>query len=148
MLKIPKPILSAIWDHAEHHYPNESAGVILGQVEADFRIAEATIPLKNNFRQDSRHNRYLIRPEDMLEVEQSAEKLGLDVIGVFHSHPDHPAKPSDYDREWALPWYSYLITSIRRGNVINSRSWRLSDKRQFSEEELQILDRILPEEAR
>ncbi len=63
----------------------------------------------------ARHNRYLITPQDMLAGEIEADRLGLDVVGVFHSHPDHPNLPSEFDREWALPWFSYLITSVIAG---------------------------------
>jgi hypothetical protein len=65
------------------------------------------------------------------------ERLGLEAVGVFHSHPDHPATASDFDREWALPWYSYLITRILQGRAAESRSWRLTDDR------LQMLEEAL-----
>jgi proteasome lid subunit RPN8/RPN11 len=90
----------------------------------------------NNAREDgARHDRYLITPQDYLHGEQEAAKLGLEVIGVFHSHPDHPDQPSEFDRKWALPWFSYLITSIQAGKAIESRSWRLSEDRSYFEEE-------------
>ncbi|MCH7663833.1 MAG: M67 family metallopeptidase, partial [Chloroflexi bacterium] len=86
-----------------------------------------------------RHNRYLITPQDMLRGEQEAESLGLDVIGVFHSHPDHPNKPSEYDLELALPWFSYVITSVENDQSADSRSWRLTDNRlKFVEEKINL----------
>jgi proteasome lid subunit RPN8/RPN11 len=71
----------------------------------------------------------------MMAAEDEAEALGLDVVGVFHSHPDHPAEASETDREWALPWFSYLITSVRSGRAAESRSWRLVDDRSIMIEE-------------
>ena len=72
----------------------------------------------------------------MINAELRAEELGLDIIGVFHSHPNHPAIPSEFDRERALPWYSYIITRVDSTGASESRSWRLSDGRQFIEEEI------------
>lgn len=67
--------------------------------------------------------------------------LGLDIVGVFHSHPDHPNRPSQFDRDWALPWYSYIITSVSAGKAVESRSWRLADDRtNFTEEDIEILN--------
>jgi len=65
----------------------------------------------------------------------------LDVLGVFHSHPDHPNQPSEFDREWAMPWFSYVITSINLGRAVASRSWLLSeDRAQFAEEQIAVRD--------
>ena len=68
-------------------------------------------------REDSPRNRYLISPRDLLEAEKAARALGLDIVGVYHSHPDHPARPSEFDREHAFPWYSYIIVSVRGGEA-------------------------------
>jgi proteasome lid subunit RPN8/RPN11 len=95
----------------------------------------------SNAREDNaRHNRYLLTPQDYLHGEQEASNLGLDVLGIFHSHPDHPNRPSEFDREWAIPWFSYVITSVQAGNAVDSRSWLLSDDRsQFFEEEIRVI---------
>jgi len=91
-----------------------------------------------NAREDSaRHNRFLITPQDYLKGELEADHLGLTVVGIFHSHPDHPNRPSEYDREWAQPFFSYVITSVQSGKAVESRSWRLSeDRSQFTEESM------------
>jgi len=93
-----------------------------------------------NSREDSaRHNRYLLTAEDTLRAEMEAMRRGLELVGVFHSHPDHPDQPSEFDREWALPWFSYLITSIQSGKAAKCRSWLLNDNRiSFSEETIDI----------
>jgi proteasome lid subunit RPN8/RPN11 len=138
-LNISRELLLQIWDHGQRHYPEEGAGLILGTMNGEERWATRVLPLENKFRPESRHNRYLITPEDMLDGEQEAERFGLEIIGVFHSHPDHPAEPSEYDRQWALPWYSYLITSVDQGQALETRSWRLNDDRsEMTEEAFQI----------
>ena len=66
-------------------------------------------------------------------------KLDLDIVGIFHSHPDHPSRPSEFDREWAMPWFSYIITSVKNGKADGSRSWLLSEDRSaFNEESIVI----------
>ena len=141
-LTIPKSLLSAIHMHGVAAYPEEGAGLLLG-IDADGRREVRTlIPLTNVREDGARHNRYLIRPIDILRGEDEAARLGLDVIGVFHSHPDHPNRPSEFDREWALPWYSYIITSIQDGQAVESRSWRLSeDRARFEEEKILVEER-------
>ena len=135
-LYIPRELLLQIWNHGERTYPEENAGLILGSVNGEERWASRLLPIENKSQSESRHNRYLINPEDMMVGEQEAEKLALEILGVFHSHPDHPAKPSEFDRQWALPWYSYLITSVNRGQAQESRSWRLNDDRSRMIEEM------------
>jgi proteasome lid subunit RPN8/RPN11 len=139
MLSISQDVLADIDRHGEEAYPEEGAGLLLGQANGEHRTVTAVLPLSNSREDGSRHNRYLITARDMLHGEEEAQRLGLDVIGVFHSHPDHPNLPSEFDREWALPWYSYLITSVRAAKATGSRSWRLSDDRNsFDEEQLRI----------
>ena len=135
-LHISRELLLQIWDYGERTYPEENAGLILGTSKGEDRWASRLLPLENKFQSESRHNRYLIKPEDMLAGEQEAERLSLEILGVFHSHPDHPAEPSEFDRQWALPWYSYLITSVNRGQALESRSWRLNDDRSRMIEEM------------
>ena len=136
-LKLSKDVLAKIHVHGEQAYPEEGAGFLLG-VENGARDVQAIFPLINSREDSARHNRYLITPEDYLKAELEADKLGLSLLGVFHSHPDHPNRPSEFDREWAQPFFSYIITSVQSGKAIESRSWRLSeDRSQFVEEEIQ-----------
>lgn len=139
MLEIPRKILAQIWAHGESAYPEEGAGFLFGTVDGEQRQVKAILTLNNAREEGARHNRYLLTPQDYLRGEQEAARLGLDVLGVFHSHPDHPSRPSEFDREWALPWFSYLITRIEGGRAMESRSWRLrEDRSAFEEEVLQI----------
>ena len=134
-LEITADLLKQIHLHGEKAYPSEGAGFLLGNSSADWRVVSAILELSNAREESAQHNRYLLSPQDMLRSEQEAARLGLDVIGVFHSHPDHPNQPSEFDRQWAMPWFSYIITSVNQGTASGSRSWRLTDDRQAFEEE-------------
>lgn len=138
-LQIPKPIYAQIAAHLEAAFPKEGAGLLLGEANVFHRDVHLILTFENRFTPEEQHNRYLLTAEDMLAGENAAEKHALDVIGVFHSHPDHPARPSEYDREYALPWYSYLIVSVHNRGAGKARSWLLSDDRKkFDEEKVTI----------
>jgi proteasome lid subunit RPN8/RPN11 len=82
-----------------------------------------------------------VTAEDVRDSEKAAKEKGLDVVGWYHSHPDHPARPSQYDREHAWPWYSYIIVSVANGQPQEMTSWRLSDDRSdYACEEIAIRD--------
>ena len=126
--------LRAIDRHGEQTYPEECCGFLIGRADAETTWVERLLPVDNE-RQDSRHNRYVINPETVLEAHKEARAAGADVVGYYHSHPDHPSKPSDFDREHAWPGLSYLIVSVQKGRAVDARSWRLADDRdQFDEE--------------
>ena len=127
-------LADAIHAHGERAFPDEGAGFLFG-TDNPARSVSAIYELPNAREDSARHNRYLITPQDYLKGELEAERLGLDVIGVFHSHPNSPNHASEYDRDWAQPFFSYVITSIYAAKAIESRSWRLSeDRTQFIEE--------------
>ncbi|HZT68797.1 MAG TPA: M67 family metallopeptidase [Terriglobia bacterium] len=137
--------LKSIRSHGESDYPNECCGMLLGHAEGDSKEVLEVVPLRN-LRHDSaraqellplddpgresERNRFLIDPLDQLRVEKDALARGLDVLGYYHSHPDHPARPSNYDREHAWPWYSYIILSVERGRANEITSWVLSEDRE------------------
>ena len=138
-LEISQQLLDQIHAHGEAAYPAEGAGFMLGNVNGDLRLVTAILKLSNAREESAQHNRYLLTPQDVLHSEQEAAQRGLDVIGVFHSHPDHPNQPSEFDREWAMPWFSYIITNVNNGKAVKSRSWRLADDRTaFVEETIQV----------
>jgi proteasome lid subunit RPN8/RPN11 len=134
-----KVLYDQICSHGEGTYPYEGAGLMLGLEEEDGRYVKQLIFLENAKDRSEQHNRYLITAEDMLQAELKAAKQDLTILGIFHSHPDHPNLPSEYDREFAIPWYSYLITSINQGKASGSRSWRLEDDRKSFQEEKVII---------
>jgi proteasome lid subunit RPN8/RPN11 len=135
VLQIPAELLAKIHAHGEQAYPEEGAGFLLGR---EGRVVDI-LPLPNAREESARHNRYLIAPGDYVKADDAADSRGLSLIGAFHSHPNHPNRPSDYDREWAQPSFSYLITSVQAGRAVESRSWRLAeDRSQFIEESIEI----------
>jgi proteasome lid subunit RPN8/RPN11 len=138
-LALTQELLERIHRHGELAYPEEGAGFLLGHVSGQNRQVTDILKINNAREAPARRNRYLMTPQDVLKGEQEAARRGLDVLGIFHSHPDHPNQPSEFDREWAMPWYSYLITSIMSGQAAGSRSWRLTDDRQQFEEEHLVL---------
>ena len=138
-LIIPTNLYSTIIAHLESAYPNEGAGLLLGNVNGNDKTVKHILKFENKFEAVEQYHRYLISAEDMFRGETEAEKLGADVIGVFHSHPDHPSQASEYDREHALPWYSYLIVSVEKGKASTAQSWLLSDDRKkFVEEGVEL----------
>ena len=138
-LRVSDELLAKIHAHGEQAYPEEGAGFMLGS-DGEERAVTAIFPLSNAREDAARQNRYLFTPEDYMKAELEAERLGLSLIGVFHSHPDHPNRPSDFDREWAQPYFSYVITSVRSGKALESRSWRLAEDRTvFKEEEIILI---------
>jgi proteasome lid subunit RPN8/RPN11 len=138
MLNVPEDLLAQIHAHGEQAYPEEGAGFMLG-ADGDRRAVTAILTLTNAREDGARNRRYLFTPADYMKAEMEAERLGLSLIGVFHSHPDHPDRPSEFDREWAQPYFSYVITSVRSGKALASRSWRLvEDRSEFEEEPIQV----------
>ncbi len=134
-LHIAPDLLALIRTHGEENYPEEGAGLLLGRVSGDVRQAVRALPQTNQAPAESRPRRYEIEALAMLAAEELADQVGLEVVGVFHSHPDHPAAPSRFDRERALPWYSYVITSVLGGQAGETRCWRLTEDRNALEEE-------------
>ena len=133
-LLVSPGVLESIHRHAAATYPEECCGFLIGRAKGDSTSVERLLAVDNE-RQDSRHNRFLIHPETVLAAHKEARAAGLDVVGYYHSHPDHPAKPSEFDREHAWPGLSYVIVSVQGGKVAEARSWRLTDDRERFEEE-------------
>jgi proteasome lid subunit RPN8/RPN11 len=134
-LKITNELIERINQHIEAAYPGEGAGFLLG---ADGTVNEV-LPLDNAREEEARYNRFLLTPEDYLKAEMKAMEMGVDLIGVFHSHPDCPNVPSEYDREWAQPFFSYIISRVDQGKTVSHRSWRLQeDRSKYDEEEIEI----------
>lgn len=142
MLVFPRKVLAQIHAHGESAYPEEGAGFLLGTEDGEQRRVTRIFTTENAREESARHNRYLVTPEDYLQAELTAEGLGLSLIGVFHSHPDHPNRPSEFDRKWAQPFFSYVITSVHKGQAIESQSWRLAeDRSKFEEETIEISEK-------
>lgn len=127
-LALRPELLAAIEREGEAAYPEEAAGLILGR-DGEVRRADRLAPLPNTWEAGERRRRYRIDPLALLRVELEAEAEGLAVIGVYHSHPDHPPVASQTDLAWAAPWFVYVITAVVHGRAGASRAWRLADDR-------------------
>jgi proteasome lid subunit RPN8/RPN11 len=145
-LRISNHLAEKIRRHGAKTYPHECCGALLGrdaegQGDSPGREVLGLHALVNR-RDDSPRNRFSVTAEDVRDAEKVAREQGLDVIGWYHSHPDHPAQPSEFDREHAWPWYSYIIVSVQSGAPEEMTSWRLEDDRtKFSSEALEVRQR-------
>jgi proteasome lid subunit RPN8/RPN11 len=136
MIRMPAPLVDRIRREAARAYPEECCGVLLGRGGARDREILELRPVANA-RRTERERRYLIPPDALRRIEMEARGTGLVAVGFYHSHPDHPAEPSQFDRDHAWPWYSYLIVSVRAGIPGTPRSWRLADDRsRFREDKM------------
>lgn len=147
MLKIDKRLKQEIESHGIASYPYEGCGLLLGrQVNGGNghvdNVVSSLFPAANSWAvEDEKRERFLISPDDMLQAELAAASQGLDIVGIFHSHPDHPPIASPRDVAWAAwPGHSYLITEIRAGQSRQSRSWQLlPDRSGFEEEKVEFV---------
>ena len=141
MLKLSVDLHEQIKAHGADSYPYEGCGLLLGQVTAEGNVVTAVRPLPNTWpNEDEKRVRFQIDPVHWHDVELEALDLDVDVVGVFHSHPDHPPVASPRDLAWAAwPGYSYLITRVAGGVPNQSRSWQLApDRSGFLEEEIDL----------
>ena len=133
-LKIGRGDVGHIHEHAREAYPEECAGALVGMGLGGMKIV-VDVWRAENTHEEERSRRFLIEPLKIKEIEERAAERDMDVLGFYHSHPDHPAEPSEYDREHAWPNYSYLIASVGEEGVESVRSWVLKDDRSGYEEE-------------
>jgi proteasome lid subunit RPN8/RPN11 len=165
MVKLSARTLDEIRRHAEREYPHECCGLLIGRIEDDgrTRVIAETYPVANEFNQsalseafndanapantsaidieaEERHQRMLIPPIEYARAERQYSARGLGVVGNYHSHPDHKAVPSQFDLEHLAPWptMSYIVVSVRQGQMVDVRSWELAaDRSRFDEEEIE-----------
>ncbi len=144
VLRIPKAAVASIRLHGKQAYPNECCGILVGTADGDRKeVIEATkvanlrlepeaadrlLP-RQSAEYESERNRFLIDPREQIGVERKARERGWEVLGYYHSHPDHPARPSAYDRDHGWPWYSYVILSVAQGDPGEMTSWVLKEDR-------------------
>jgi proteasome lid subunit RPN8/RPN11 len=152
MIYINSLDLQIICQQAEEIYPEECCGLLLGTITPEDKIVTQVWPAENVWNESeneqlfgknqdknlSKKNRFTIAPHEMLKAQKTAIEQGCNIIGVYHSHPDHPAIPSESDRAIAWEQYSYLIMSVNNGEIREYRSWILDEDRQFEEEDIKI----------
>jgi len=136
MLQLKSAHQHEIAAHGERDYPYECCGLLLGRfAEQGNKVVVETHPISNAREETAKRNRFLIRPDELLRGEKYAAARELDVIGFYHSHPDHPAVPSQYDLEHAWPLYSYIVVAVHDGVKKDFRSWEMEpDRTRFTEE--------------
>lgn len=140
-MQIARSVLAAIRGHLVAAYPAEACGFLVGARGANGEVVVSRdLPISNRRVADgAARNRYLISPDDLRSAEREATGSGLQIVGVYHSHPDVAARPSSCDHEHAWPWYRYLIVSVIGGTVREERVWELADDRRgFVEHVLRI----------
>jgi proteasome lid subunit RPN8/RPN11 len=137
MLKISRTQFDELRHHGEETYPNECCGVLLGQAEGDQRIV-SSVARCGNTRSDSPHNRYHIDPKELIRIQRQGRERGEDIVGFYHSHPDHPPRWSSTDLAEAH-WFgcSYVITSVEKGEAAVTNSFELTGT---DENDKQLLD--------
>jgi proteasome lid subunit RPN8/RPN11 len=113
----------------EAAYPNEGCGILLGRLAGDSGTVEVTeVRAGTNLREDRARDRYILDPRDILRAEKDARATGLDVVGFWHTHPDHPARPSQYDTDHAWPEYVYVIVAVHGGEQVDATAWVLESE--------------------
>ena len=140
-LYLTEEVRAAIAAHGERGYPNEICGLLLGKDAEGQRTIRALVPIENSFEADEQYHRFLITPEAMFRAEKEARRQRLDVLGVYHSHPNEAARPSEYDRDHAA-WtsWSYIIVSVRDGQAAEMHAWKLRvDRSGFDPEEIAVV---------
>ena len=142
MLKFSKSLYDEIRRHGEETYPHECCGILLGAADGDVRTVSAAVRCGNT-RADSPHNRYHIDPSELVRAQREGREKGLDIVGFYHSHPDHPARwsPTDFaEAHWI--GCSYVITSVEQGRAATTNSFALAgdteEDKHFVDEAVQI----------
>ncbi len=128
--------LAQLKQHVEGTYPYEGGGLLIGRTDEQGRkIVTEIKPFENQRAIEDQRNRILITDQMYRAGEEYADSRDLLLVGFFHSHPDHPARPSEFDREHALPWWSYLIVAVQQGKAAEALSWELREDRSAFEAE-------------
>src|SRR5580698_3122276 len=142
MLKIPQSAYISLRQHGEETYPHECCGVLLGRFEDDGSKTVSHVARCGNMREDSSHNRYSIDPKELIRIQREGRERGEDIIGFYHSHPDHPARWSPTDlAEAHYPGCSFVITSVDKGLAAITNSFELTgdeENKKFVDEQIDI----------
>ncbi len=120
-IEIPEALVRAIEDHARETYPEECCGFLIGDATEPRRVVESR--RATNAAEEERSRRYTIDPLELLRADDAARQSELDLIGIYHSHPDHPSSPSEFDRSRAAGWYTYVILNVENGDPKDLTAW-------------------------
>ena len=140
MITVPESLLRKIRAHGVKDYPYECCGLLLGSYSDEGKVVQETYPISNAREESAKRNRFLIEPAELMRGERYARDHDLEVVGFYHSHPDSPAVPSQYDLEHAWPTYSYIIVSTQAGDATDLFSWEQElDRSKFNPEEIRVI---------
>lgn len=139
-VKLNNDLQKQIFIQMENTYPNEGGGFLLGQANSAGIIIKDITQVENIFEEEEQYHRYAMTPQDWMRLEDEADEKGLTLVGYYHSHPNAPAIPSDYDRDHALPNFVYIITSVQDGKAVDMRVWKLKTDRSAFDDETLIVD--------
>lgn len=137
MLVIEQKPLDEMINDAVRTFPDECCGFLFGKEDSDSRTV-IKIRVVDNAKEGDKRRRFMISAKDYLKAEQFADENNLQLMGVYHSHPNHPAIPSEHDRVAAQPYFSYIILSVMNNEFDHIRSWQLNQQQQFEEEKVLI----------
>ncbi len=138
-MKIKEEVLERMKAHAERSFPEECCGVMLGTGIDEEPETHEIIEIDNS-QGENRKRRFLITPEQYRQAERDATERNMTLLGFYHSHPDHPAAPSAFDTEHALPWLTYIIVAVTRQSAGDVTAWLLTqDRGQFERQTLSVL---------
>lgn len=138
-VKLSQKLQREIFEQMEDTFPNEGGGFLLGKQSGSNVIVEDVIQVDNVFETEEQYHRYAMTPQNWAKMEDEADERGLLLVGYYHSHPNHPAIPSEFDRVHALPNFVYIITSVIDGQSDVQKAWLLADDRsEFTELTLNI----------
>lgn len=137
MIRVPEKLLNKIREHGVRDYPYECCGLLLGRYGAEEKVVSEIFPISNAREESAKRNRFLIEPVELMRGERYARDKDLEVVGFYHSHPNSPAVPSQYDLEHAWPTYSYIIVSTTADSAGDLFSWEQEpDRSRFNKEEI------------
>ncbi len=138
MIKIANEILNRIKIHGEESYNEECCGALFGSSKNDNKVIQDILEFENE-KEESRQNRFLISPAQYNFAEKLAIEKKIELLGFYHSHPDHPAIPSQFDIDNALPWFLYIIASVNKAKADNLTAWILKEDRSgFEKQEMKV----------
>lgn len=132
-IKILKNVFDQIRSHAEETYPEECCGLLIGPGDGEKKVIDS-VKMTNAYA-GPKNDRYHINPLELFKADRGVAQKGLAITGIYHSHPDYPAKLSAYDLEHSFPWYSYIIVSVPNGKAGEVKSWVPDDERTTTSEE-------------
>jgi proteasome lid subunit RPN8/RPN11 len=139
-IKLTQALQQRIFQQMEGTFPNEGGGFMLGTKQGNDTLIADVIQVENVFETEEQYHRYAMTPQNWIKMEDEADARGLTLVGYYHSHPNHVAIPSEFDREHALPNFVYIITSVMQGKAVEMLVWELShDRSRFDARTLEIV---------